>query len=136
VTGRWIGRSLCLTGRVQSVLRVCARLGLLIGRGGASGHSRPDTSGRSGSLLDSNWTLVLWRPVSSAARPVAVSLERGSGLTSVSDPLRDQRVRSYFTCPVRSTSVFGRCFASVGTVRSACPVNSTSASGQRDCSCF
>jgi hypothetical protein len=46
----------------------------LIGRGGASGHCRPDAFGRSGSLLDSNRTLALWRPVSSAARPVAVSL--------------------------------------------------------------
>jgi hypothetical protein len=39
-----------------------------------SGHCRPDASGRSGSLLDSNRTLALWRPVSSTARPVAVSL--------------------------------------------------------------
>jgi hypothetical protein len=46
----------------------------LIGRGGASGHYRLDVSGRLGSLLDSNWTLALWRPVSSVARPVAVSL--------------------------------------------------------------
>jgi hypothetical protein len=46
----------------------------LIGRGGASGHCRSDVSGHSVSLLDSNRTLVLWRPVSSAARPVAVSL--------------------------------------------------------------
>jgi hypothetical protein len=40
----------------------------------ASGHCRPDASGRSGSLLDSNRTLALWRPVSSTARPVTVSL--------------------------------------------------------------
>jgi hypothetical protein len=46
----------------------------LIGHGGASGHYRSDASGRSGSLLDSNRTLALWRPVSSIARPVAVSL--------------------------------------------------------------
>jgi hypothetical protein len=39
-----------------------------------SGHCRPDTSGHSGSLLDSNRTLALWRPVSSTARPIAVSL--------------------------------------------------------------
>jgi hypothetical protein len=39
-----------------------------------SGHCRPDTSGRSGSLLDSNQTLALWRPVSSTARPVTISL--------------------------------------------------------------
>jgi hypothetical protein len=136
VTKRWIGRGLCLTGRVRSVLRVCAHLGLLIGRGGASGHSRPDTSGQSRSLLDSNRTLVQWRPVSSAARLVAVLLERSSDLTSVSGPLRDQRVRSYFACPVHVTSASGQCLASVGTVRSARPVNSTSAFGQRDCSCF
>jgi hypothetical protein len=46
----------------------------LIERGGASGHCRPDTSGRLGSLLDSNRTLTLWRPVSSTARPVTISL--------------------------------------------------------------
>jgi hypothetical protein len=40
----------------------------------ASGHCRPDASGRSGSLLDSNWTLALWRLVSSTARLVTVSL--------------------------------------------------------------
>jgi hypothetical protein len=114
VTGRWTGRDLYLTGRVRSVLRVCARVGLLIGRGDASGHDRPDASDRCGSLLDSNRTLALWCPVSSAARPVAVSLERCSGLTSASGPLREQRVRSSF----------------------ARPVCATSASGQRDCSCF
>jgi hypothetical protein len=83
------GRGLCLTGRVRPVLRVCARLGLLIGRGGASGHSRPDASGRSGSLLHSNRTLALWCSVSSAARPVIVSLEHCSGLTSAPGPLWD-----------------------------------------------
>jgi hypothetical protein len=45
VSGRWTGRGLCVTERVRSVLRVCTRLGLVIGRGGASGHGRPDTSG-------------------------------------------------------------------------------------------
>jgi hypothetical protein len=39
-----------------------------------SGHYRPDASGRPGSLLDSNRTLALWRPVSSTAHPVTVSL--------------------------------------------------------------
>jgi hypothetical protein len=39
-----------------------------------SGNYRPDASGHSGSLLDSNRTLALWRPVSSSARPVTVSL--------------------------------------------------------------
>jgi hypothetical protein len=40
----------------------------------ASGHCRSDVSGHSGSLLDSNRTLALWRPVSPTARPVAVLL--------------------------------------------------------------
>jgi hypothetical protein len=71
VTERWTGHGLCLTERVWSVFGV---FGFLIGRGGASGHSRPDVSDRSGSLLDSNWTLALWRPVSSVARPIAVLL--------------------------------------------------------------
>jgi hypothetical protein len=56
-----------------SVQRLCVFL-FFIGRGGASSHCRPDASGRSGSLLDSNRTLALWRPVSSAARLVTVLL--------------------------------------------------------------
>jgi hypothetical protein len=40
----------------------------------ASGHCRPDASGRSGSLLDSNRMIALWRPESSTAHPVIVSL--------------------------------------------------------------
>jgi hypothetical protein len=40
----------------------------------ASDHCRSDASGRSGSLLDSNRTLALWRPVSSIARPVTILL--------------------------------------------------------------
>jgi hypothetical protein len=63
VTGHWTGRGLCLTGRVRSVFSVCTCLGILIGRGGASGHDRPDASGHGGCLLDSNRTLALWRPV-------------------------------------------------------------------------
>jgi hypothetical protein len=70
VTGRWTGRGLCLTGCVRSVLSVCACLGILIGRGGASGHDRPDAFGHGGCLLDSNRTLGVTRPVSSTARPV------------------------------------------------------------------
>jgi hypothetical protein len=35
-------RGLCLTGRVRLVLSVCACLGLVIGRGDASGHDQPD----------------------------------------------------------------------------------------------
>jgi hypothetical protein len=78
VTGRWTERGLRLTGHVRSLLRICACVGLLIGRGGASGHGRPDASGRSGCLLDSNRTLALWRPVRLTARPVADSLMRCS----------------------------------------------------------
>jgi hypothetical protein len=59
VTRRWTGHGLCLTGRVRSVLSICACLGILIGRGGASGHDRRDASGRGGCLLDSNRTLTL-----------------------------------------------------------------------------
>jgi hypothetical protein len=136
VTGRWTGRGLCLTGRVRLVFSFCACFGFLIGRDGASGHSQSDVSGRSGSLLDSNRTLALWRPISSAACPIAVSLEHGSGLTSASGLLRDQRVWSYFACPVRATSTSGRCFASVNTVRSARLVSLTSESGERDFGCF
>jgi hypothetical protein len=60
----------------------------------ASGHSRPDVSGLSRSLVDSNRTRALWRPVRHAVRPVTVLLERCSGLTSASGPLRVQRVWS------------------------------------------
>jgi hypothetical protein len=62
-----IGHGLCLTGRVRSLLRVCACLGLLIGHDGVFG--------RSGCLLDSNRTLALRRPVWLAACPVVDSLE-------------------------------------------------------------
>jgi hypothetical protein len=114
VTGRWTKRGLCVTGLVRSVLSVCPCLGSLIGHGGVSGHDRPDAFGHCGSLLDSNRTLALWRPVRLASRPVAVSLERCSGWTSASGQLWDQCIRSSFARPVRATS----------------------ASGQRDCSCF
>jgi hypothetical protein len=72
------GHDLCFTGRVRSMLSVCACLGFLIGRGGVSGHGRPDASGHSRCLLDSDRTLSLWRPVRLTARPVADSLERCS----------------------------------------------------------
>jgi hypothetical protein len=118
-------RSLCDRTRPVSVerLRVSQLFDLTCC---ASGHSRPDASGRSRSLLDSNQTLTLWRPVSSATRPVAVSLERCSGLSSASGPLRDQRVWSVMGQRVRSSYA----------VRLAHPVRATSASGQRDFSCF
>jgi hypothetical protein len=37
-------------------------------------------------------------------------VERCSGLTSASGPLRDRRVRSIPACPVHATSASGRCF--------------------------
>jgi hypothetical protein len=64
------GRGLCLTGCVRSVFSVCACLGFLIGRGGASGHDQPDVSDHGGCLLDFNRTLGVTHPVSSTARPV------------------------------------------------------------------
>jgi hypothetical protein len=85
------------------------------------GSSLCDASGRSGSLLDSNRTLALWRSVSSAARPVTVSLERCSGLTSASGLLRDQRVRSSLARP----DVYG-------LVRPVELRSATSASGPHD----
>jgi hypothetical protein len=68
-------------------------------------------SGRRGSLLDSNRMRALWRPVSSPARPVPVSLEHDSDLTSASGQLQDRRVRSIPACPVVATSASGWCFA-------------------------
>jgi hypothetical protein len=82
----------------------------------ASGHCRPDASSSSGSLLDSNQTLALWRPVSYAACSVTILLERCSGLTSASGQLRDQHVRSSLARPIHATSVSGRCFAKVAVV--------------------
>jgi hypothetical protein len=70
-----------------------------------SGHSRPDASGLSRSLVDSNQTRALWRPVRHAARPVTVLLEHCSSLTSASGPLRVQRVRSaQLARPVSATT--------------------------------
>jgi hypothetical protein len=45
----------------------------LTGRGGESGHDRPDASGRGECLLDSNRTPGLMRPVSFAVRSVGAS---------------------------------------------------------------
>jgi hypothetical protein len=126
VTGRWTGRGLCLTGHARSVLRVCARVGLLIGRGGASSHSRPDAFGRCESLLDSNRTLALWRPVRLSCASGRCFAGALLGLTSASGQLRDQRVQSSVARPVNSTRASGRA-SCMGGVR-------TCASGQRDCS--
>jgi hypothetical protein len=89
----------------------------------ASGHRRSDVSGRLGSLLGSNRTLALWRPVISPARPVVVSLSAAQA-TSASGHSRDQRVRPFPARPVCTTSASGRCFA----VRCC----ATGASGQLD----
>jgi hypothetical protein len=90
------------------VFSVCACLGFLIGRGGASGHDRPDASDHCGSLLDSNRTLALWRPVHLACASSRCFAGALLGLTSASGQLRDHasgrasRVRSI------STSASGR----------------------------
>jgi hypothetical protein len=101
---------------------------------GASGHGRPDASGRSGSLLDSNRTLALWRPISSPAHPVTVLLERDSDLTSASGQLRDRHVRSILARPVVATNASSRCFAKeplrdrrIRSIGPARPVSATSA---------
>jgi hypothetical protein len=57
----------------------------LTGRGGESGHDRPDASSRGGCLLDSNWTLGVTRPVSCVACLVGASRAQA---------LCDRRVRS------------------------------------------
>jgi hypothetical protein len=128
------GRGLCLTGRVRSLLSVCACLGILIGRGGAPGHDRPDASGRGGCLLDSNRTLGVTRPVSSSARPVTpggllkmtgrclcglrFSSVRIRSPTRWSAARLDQRVRSV-TGPARPVELraFGLCNQRVRSAR-------------------
>jgi hypothetical protein len=112
----------------------------------ASSHRRSDASGRSGSLLDSNRTLALSRPVISPARPIIVLLCAVQA---------DQRVRSFTgpAHPVGVMSASSHCFAvsrwatgasgqlnqrvrsvlrDLAVVRPARPVSMTSASGQCD----
>jgi hypothetical protein len=122
----------------------------------ASGHSRSDASGRSGSLLDSNQTLALWRPIISPARPVVVSLSAAQ-VTNASGHSWDQCVRSFVARSVYASSASGRCFTVshcatgasgqldqrvrsvlrvLAVARPARPVSWTSASGQRDFSCL
>jgi hypothetical protein len=94
VTGRWTGRGLRMIERVWSVATADwhATLGLhtgvsgrswdrrvwsspretvkhtrSIGRGGASGHDRPDTSSRVVELTGIDQTLALWHPISSSS---------------------------------------------------------------------
>jgi hypothetical protein len=70
---RTLDRTRSLYGRTRPVSVQRLRVFQFVDRThSASGHSRSVASGRSGSLLDSNRTLALWRPVSSTARPVTV----------------------------------------------------------------
>jgi hypothetical protein len=107
---RTLDRTRSLFDRTRPVSVQRARVFQLFDRTrGVSGHSRSDAFGRRGSLLDSNRTRALWRPVT-------VSLERCSDLTSASSPSRDQRVRSSPVCPVVATSASGRCFTKIAVV--------------------
>jgi hypothetical protein len=69
------GRGLSVTGRVRSMSAVNMAWSSfsekLTRRGGESGHSRSDASGRSWCLLDSNRTPGVTRPVCSATRPIS-----------------------------------------------------------------
>jgi hypothetical protein len=101
----------------------------------ASGHCRPDASGRSGCLLDSNWTLALWRLVSSSARLVVVSLcalRLDQCVRSVTGPARPfhPSVSGYLDQHVRSV------LHELAVGQPARPVSWTSASGERDFGCF
>jgi hypothetical protein len=70
---RTLNRTRSLHDRTCPVSVQCLRLFQVDDRTrSASGHGRPDAFGRSGSLLDSNRTLALSRPVSSSARPVTI----------------------------------------------------------------
>jgi hypothetical protein len=60
--------------RVRSSHREAAKHARSIEHGGASGHDRPDASGREWVLTRNDRILALWRPVRLAARPVAGSL--------------------------------------------------------------
>jgi hypothetical protein len=53
--------------RVRSSPREAIKHARSIGRGGASGHDRPDASGREWVLIGIDQTLALWRPVSSSS---------------------------------------------------------------------
>jgi hypothetical protein len=49
--------------RVRSSPREAAKHARSIGRGGTSGHDRPDASSHEWVLTRNDWTLALWRPV-------------------------------------------------------------------------
>jgi hypothetical protein len=87
VTGGWTGRGLCLTGRIRSVFSICACLSLLIGRGGTSGHDRPDAS-------------AYWTPTERWYCGVRSVLQRVRSLFRCALLRLDQRVRSV-TGPAR-----------------------------------
>jgi hypothetical protein len=73
--GRTLNRTRSLVDRTCPVSVQCMRVFQFDDRTrSVSGHCRSDASDHSGSLLDSNRTLALWCPVSSAARPITVSL--------------------------------------------------------------
>jgi hypothetical protein len=63
--------------RVRSSPKEAAKHARSIGRGGASGHDRSDTSGRKRVLTGNDQTLALWHPIRLAACPVAGSLAHG-----------------------------------------------------------
>jgi hypothetical protein len=67
------------TGAFDEAPRETAKHVKSIGRGGASGHDRPDASGREWVLTGNDQTLALWRPAVQAVHPVAWSAMRISG---------------------------------------------------------
>jgi hypothetical protein len=76
------GRGLSITGCIRSVSAVNMAWSSfsekLTGRGGKSGHSRSDASGRGGCLLDSNRTPGVTRLVYSTACPISDQCLRAS----------------------------------------------------------
>jgi hypothetical protein len=161
-----------MTGRIQSVLPVCyervyqrirSLTGLAclvgrqrdskckgsIGRGGTSGHDRPDASDRGWVLTRIDRTLALWRPMSTSgassqllssasfrrsdarARPISSDRHVRSLVCTcdfVSRPLAIVRLYFYVcTCGSNPTEQRGMTEHghSVRSVRPACPVSAT-----------
>jgi hypothetical protein len=101
-----------VTGRVRSVLCVCVRLSLLIGRGGTSGHDRPDVSGR----VRSWWVLIGLKPDASTVASgssssasdrslVGVLLRLDQRVRSVMGPAHPVELRAWVVCDQRVRSV-------------------------------
>jgi hypothetical protein len=67
--------------RVRSCTQKTARVSMLSGRGGASGHVRPDASDRAGSSLDSDRTPGAARPVKRCSASGWHRLVRLGGVT-------------------------------------------------------